>query len=203
MVLFHCVYSLCDYSVKLLKCPGRLIRYLNPPNPDEFKVTIEHSHVGDARIVGRAVEMQNLKRKALETVDSGRAVLAKLSTNMDVATAATLPNTKSMLQTVKRQRRDNDLPKIPTSLLDLEIPDEYKLVDGENFLLHDSGPGRNRVLIFSTEKNLQLLARSEAMHMDGTFDVVPPLFQQLYTLQGTTNYISLFIYSTVNGFMFI
>lgn len=101
--------------------------------------------------------MQTLKRKAVDTVDHGRAVIAKLSTNMDVATAASMPSTKAMLQSVKRERRDNDLPKNATSLIDLEIPESYKSIDGTPFLLYDSGPGRNRILIFSTQRNLELL----------------------------------------------
>lgn len=91
-----------------------------------------------------------------------------------------------MLQTIKRQRRDKDLPVNPNSLLNLKIPDAYTIAN-EMFLLYDPRPGCNRIVILSTAKNLELLERSEVMHMDGTFHVVPPLFSQLHTLQGMNN----------------
>src|SRR5262249_6761109 len=52
------------------------------------------------------------------------------------------------------------------------------------FLFHDSGPGPNRILIFSTERNPDLLSRSQHWYADGTFKTVPPLFEQLYTIHG-------------------
>ena len=33
------------------------------------------------------------------------------------------------------------------------------LQDGENFLKYDSGPGNDRILIFSTTKNLEVLEK--------------------------------------------
>lgn len=92
-------------------------------------------------MVGRIVAMDTLKRKASESDEIGRNVVAKLNHNMDASTAATLPQPKSLLQAVRRSRRNNDLPPNPTSLTDLVIPDSFKLINEEIFLLHDSGPG--------------------------------------------------------------
>jgi hypothetical protein len=76
-------------------------------------------------------------------------------------------------------------PAVPLSLVELIIPDRYsKTRTGEDFLLFDSGSSVDRILIFSTRKNLQLLAQSRHWYSDGTFKVVPPLFDQLYTIHG-------------------
>lgn len=176
------LFVVCSY--KSMKCPGRLIRYLNAPEANQIKVTKEHTHIGDGRMLGKATAMITLKRKSTESIDRGRTVVAKLNENMDVATAASLPSTKSMMQTVRREREDSDLPKNPKSLHDLEIPESFKTINGKLFLLHDSGPGPNRILMYSTAENLELLKRADVMAIDGTFDIVPPLFEQLYTVQG-------------------
>lgn len=72
----------------------------------------------------------------------------------------------------------------PNSLNDLVIPEDLQQINNELFLLHDSGPGPQRILIFSTKRNLEYLRRAEVVSMDGTFEIVPPLFEQLYTMQG-------------------
>lgn len=50
--------------------------------------------------MGKAILMQSLKRKSSETLECGRTVVSKLNVNTDVATAATLPGTKAMLQAI-------------------------------------------------------------------------------------------------------
>ena len=69
-----------------------------------------------------------------------------------------MPNTK---RTVQRQRdRDLAAPVNPRSLATLVILPEYQqiLLDAnigdEQFLLHDSGTGEDRILIFGTNANL-------------------------------------------------
>lgn len=95
-----------------------------------------------------------------------------------------LPKMKSMSQTIRRVRVNKEMPPAPTSLNDMVIPDNLNNIDNVKFLLHDSGAGPNRFLIYSTPRNLALLRRADVLAMDGTFDIVPPLFSQLYTMQG-------------------
>lgn len=47
---------------------------------------------------------------------------------------------------------------------------------------YDSGPAPDRILIFATRNNLQLLAQGHEWFADGTFSTAPALFQQLYTI---------------------
>ncbi len=54
----------------------------------------------------------------------------------------------------------------------------------EDFLLWDSGQQEDRILFFSTVNNLNLLAGATEWAADGTFDIAPPLFAQLYTIHG-------------------
>lgn len=66
-----------------------------------------------------------------------QSIISKVSENLDIATSASLANTKSMIQTIRRNRNDNQFPEkfgIPdfaTKLHTLHINEEL-------FLIHDS-----------------------------------------------------------------
>ncbi|KAB0793284.1 hypothetical protein PPYR_12904 [Photinus pyralis] len=57
----------------------------------------------------------------------------------------------------------------------------------ENFLLADSGPGLNRILIFGRRQNLDVLHHSREWFADGTFKIAPLLFSQIYTVLATAH----------------
>ena len=56
-----------------------------------------------------------------------------------------------------------------------------------NFFLYDSEDCLNRIIIFTTKRNLQLLSTTNFWYADGTFKTVPSLFNQLYTIHGVIN----------------
>ena len=73
------------------------------------------------------------------------------------------------------------------SLEALSIPPQVLLREGgENFLLHDSGPGADRILMFGCERNIRSLAQADVWGADGTFKVCPRLWCQLYTVHAVT-----------------
>src|ERR1044072_7167115 len=51
-----------------------------------------------------------------------------------------------------------------------------------DFVLYDSGPGEERIIILDCNELLDALARASMWLADGTFKVVPSLFFQLYTI---------------------
>ena len=99
-------------------------------------------------------------------------------------TAAKLPKLDSLKRTIQRQRvRQQAAPVQPTSLEQLTLPEEYKRSSkGEQFLLHDSGPETQRILIFGTQRNLEMLQLSSVWLADGTFKTAPLLFTQVYVI---------------------
>lgn len=81
--------------------------------------------------------------------------------------------------------KENSGPPLPIARHQIIFTDEYtKTEKNENFLAYDSGAEADRILIFSTQGNLDLVRRSNHWHGDGTFKTVPPLFEQLYTIHG-------------------
>uniref|UniRef100_H3A8W8 MULE transposase domain-containing protein n=1 Tax=Latimeria chalumnae TaxID=7897 RepID=H3A8W8_LATCH len=86
---------------------------------------------------------------------------------------------------IQRERGRNCLPPLPQDLETMDIPQEMKaLTDGMPFLQFDSGPGADRILIFSTHDSLAVLVNSDQWFADGAFRVEPPIFHQLYTIHG-------------------
>ncbi|CAF4652782.1 unnamed protein product [Rotaria socialis] len=106
-----------------------------------------------------------------------------LSTLSDHAIAS-LPNLKNLKRTVQRirQRHQNPLalPKDRTSLV--IDPEFMKTNRNRTFLQFDSGSVDQRMLIFSTKKQLRMLENATHIYLDGTFSVVPELYFQLYTI---------------------
>lgn len=74
-------------------------------------------------------------------------------------------------------------------MIDLIIPDKYKTyipTPGvtEEFLVFDSGPISDRILLFGRPRAPDILNACDVWFGDGTFDVVPKLFYQLFVIFG-------------------
>ena len=75
------------------------------------------------------------------------------------------------------------MPLLPQSGF-FDIPDEYQTtIDGKRFLLAaESIVRRERILMFSSDRQLDLLFQSPVVYMDGTFAKSPPHFAQIYII---------------------
>lgn len=84
--------------------------------------------------------------------------------------------------TYARIRREV-LPVLPQSCM-FTIPEPYKLtIDGQRFLLIDeSRVRRERLLVYASDIQLDILFDSPVIYMDGTFSKTPPYFLQIYTI---------------------
>lgn len=132
-----------------------------------------------------------MKARAATTNDITSNIIANGSASLNKAAKAKLSSQSSLTKTMQRVRTArNPQPPCPTSI-DFDIPESYqKLKDDEKFLYYDSrehGITAYRTLIFSTEENLNVLESCETWGGDGTFDIAPKIFQQLYTIHGEVN----------------
>ncbi len=91
-----------------------------------------------------------------------------------------LPTFDSVRSSMYRRRR-NCMPALPRTLRDIVLPQEYTMVGNDEFLIANEGL-EDKVLIFSTRKNLEILCAAPIIYGDGTFFAAPLLFGQLYTL---------------------
>ena len=76
------------------------------------------------------------------------------------------------------------LPPLPKTRAEIDLTGDWvNSLSGERFLLRNEGSS-DRILIFSTDAMLHLLCNLEAIYADGTFQVCPSMFMQLFTING-------------------
>ena len=78
-------------------------------------------------------------------------------------------------------------PSNPADLQQLFVPECYRIYVSqpgvqENCLLFDSGPSRDRILIFGRQSWLQHLVTCDMWFTEGTFSIASSLFCQIYTI---------------------
>lgn len=173
------IWKCQDYEYH--KCRGRCHTF----NDAVIKVS-DHNHVPNASKVEVKNIMTAIKEQALRTNDKPQNIVCDATVSCSKSASGILPNFCCIKKTIRRTRRKiNGVPIAPTSLRELKIPDDYKrTVAGKNFLLYDSGPTNDRILVFSTEENLNFLFRSKHWFADGTFKTSPNLFFQVFTIHG-------------------
>ncbi|XP_069618197.1 uncharacterized protein [Ranitomeya imitator] len=89
---------------------------------------------------------------------------------------AHMPRQSSLARSLVYHRTDGNLPNPKT--IHFCIPEKYS-----QLILHDSGKeDRNRILVLG-DRDLMLELNKDTIYGDGTFDKVPNMFYQLYTLR--------------------
>ena len=148
------------------------------------KRTNEHLHSPDEQAVSCYETKIGSKRKARDSQDTSHQIVGESVITVSEGTAAKLPKLDSLKRIIQRQRAQQlAAPMQPTSLEQLALPPEYQqTAKGEQFLLYDSGPDTQRILIFGTQLNLEMLRLSDFWLADGTFKTEPPLFTQVYVV---------------------
>jgi hypothetical protein len=170
----------CCTKREMFKCPARLVsvgkRVVGNISP-------EHTHEGNVATALARQAVGFMKSKMTETVATPSAAQGSVAATLAPAVLMALPKRATLSRALRHHRQqhlhhnaDGGYPPIPT---DLTFPVPAKFAP---FLLHDSGPGEQRILIFGDNGLLDGLARADIWIADGTFKVVPNLFFQLYTI---------------------
>ena len=153
----------------------------------------QHTHAGDAARTEVLTAITSMKERASTTQDTTGQIVTNGVANLTQAAMGALPSIACLKRTIQRKRvADVGAPPNPARLTDLIVPVDYTRYEKtpdtyEDFMLYDSGPasGDDRILIFSTERNLEILTNSTEWAMDGTFDIAPVLFTQVYSIHAT------------------
>lgn len=94
-----------------------------------------------------------------------------------------LPKNKAQKQKITRVR--SEVLKEPNCLDEINIPASLRYIEGELFVLCEKSFEYNeKIIILGTCSSLKLLSEAECWFMDGTFDVVPSIMRQLFTIHG-------------------
>ena len=168
-------------------CSGRV--HISPGETD-FKLTCNHNHIPNYGEAKAKLIVSSVKRRATEEPNlAPMHVTQDALTQSDAETLAALPKEASLKRAIQRERRKHQ-PALPTSISDLEeVPDMYSYVNGENWVLFDNrhDENNNRVIIFGLQESIRNMVRSKLWFGDGTFQCVPKIFTQLYTLHYEIN----------------
>ena len=121
------------------------------------------------------------KRRAVDTQESVQQIISAVVANVSQSAAAQLPLTRSIRRAIRRHKQYTGIPQDVATMV---VPGELKVTStGDDLLLFDSGPNiDNRIMIFLTARNLDILHNSPHWFADGTFKIVLELFFQLYTI---------------------
>ncbi|XP_064649980.1 uncharacterized protein LOC135501673 [Lineus longissimus] len=154
------------------------------------KAMNQHTHAPNRPAVQAQRVQQQMKARVQTTQETIQQVLTENVGNLGEGAAVLLPNIANMRRALRMQRQTSAQPEPqPQNAMNMEIPERYtRTLRGELFLQFDSGVGNpNRILIFCTQRNLELLAYCEHWFADGTFKTVPLIFFQLFTIHVLLN----------------
>jgi hypothetical protein len=112
-----------------------------------------------------------------------------------------MPKNDTIRKVVQRVRQQiAAAPANPATLMELEIPELFKIYSGRRFFLADSGPGASRILIFGKEDNIAWSSQIRHLYIDATFRITPSLFSQvLVILAKRVSYVVPIFYALLPG----
>lgn len=126
-----------------------------------------------------------LKYASREHSKTSAIINEEISSKLPPAAQGCLVKESSLRRQVQRERRRH-MPGIPKTSSEIDLSGTWGETHiGEPWVICDFCEDDNRLIIFSTKQNLLYLSQSDSWYWDGTFDVSPPLFYQLYTIHAT------------------
>ncbi len=116
-----------------------------------------------------------------------------LKSTLSLEERAAVGSKKSLERRIQRQKAAIlQRPPNPRSLESLvELPSSHSTtVDGERFLLSNFINNGKRNLIFASRRGLDMLRKATSLGGDGTFDIPPELFYQVYLILAELDHVS-------------
>ena len=175
-------WKCCKTSSGSKTCLGRAISNgLNPP----LKISKQHDHVPAPEIV-EVLKMNKLKSRALLSNDDPRSIIRDSQLNMKPEAIGFMTKKDAFRQIINRLRNKKAGFGVNAKCLKLlEIPENLRSTYSEQkFYWDDTGnDDKNRIIIFTTQKNLELLERHQDWYCDGTFEIAPTFFKRYILIE--------------------
>lgn len=135
---------------------------IHTANNEIVEIIDEHNYTPDTAKIEVKMIKAKIKNAAETTSDHPQVIIASCTEGISASAAVQLPALRSMKRTIGKQRvKVKNSHPLPKSLPTLHIPELYQRTStNENFLLFDSGPSSERILIFGTQKNIQHMENS-------------------------------------------
>ncbi|CAF0890292.1 unnamed protein product [Brachionus calyciflorus] len=160
-------------SQSVPKCYGRVhTAHFNSP----VEIITEHNHKPNDTKEEKIRTIEKIKTEAKNSISvNPRLLISKCLSGVNKEVAAQMPKNTSLTQIINRIRRElfsfETTYKRPDSVAQVIIPEFVgkTLTSNENFYFDDSGTDYNSRIV-------------EIRYFDGTFDITPDHFKQLYTI---------------------
>jgi len=171
------------------KCNARIHTSDSVLNPTFIRDLGDHNHRADAIACEAKQILTNIQTEATSSTDQPAQIIARNVAQTPAAAQGALPLVRSMKRGIRRLRTvAGGSLAVPHRREDIQLPGPYRTTAvGADFLLFDSGPDADRILVFSTKQNLEFLMMSDLWLFDGTFKVSPTLFDQMFVIHAWRN----------------
>ena len=176
------IYLRCE-KYSFLKCSGRAQScVLQKP----LVKTKEHNHIMAPERKEVLQHKEVVKQRALTSHDNPRSIIREAEINCLDECISSMPKKEAIRKLISRTRDKASTKGFNAkSLANLDLTEELKFTfKNKKFYWDNIGKetGENRILMFSTEANLKLLDKYSDWYCDGTFDISPTIFKQVYTI---------------------
>ncbi|OXA59365.1 AKT-interacting protein [Folsomia candida] len=178
----------CDQFQKC-KCRFRLHTSDNLRNPELLRQVGSHNHEPKPIACDAKKVMTKIRQAASSSSIAPAQLIANEVRQMPAASQGHMPLAHNIKRGIRKVRGVTTGSLIvPSKREDIKLPDSFKITsNNENFLAFDSGSHADRIMIFSTARNLEFLSQCNVWLVDGTFKSSPVLFDQLFILHGMRN----------------
>jgi hypothetical protein len=162
-------YWKCE-DARTIKCKDRV--HTNNINTIMLNENDIHNQPINALSTEIRLFEEKIRDRAINYNETTQTVIDNCFTNLSDNVVAHLPVFKHIKRNIQHQQGKYDLRKVPHDRTFDKIPDQLATTKTNNqFLQYDSGPGNDRIIIFSSLEQLRLLESSQELLVDGTFKV--------------------------------
>ncbi|CAF1040411.1 unnamed protein product [Rotaria magnacalcarata] len=162
-------YWKCEH-VRKFKCKRRI--HTNCTHTTLLHENDNRNHPGNPVSTEIRIFEEKIRHRARNSNEATQNVIAYCLTNLSNHAVARLPDFKHVKRNIQNHPVKKDLPEIPHDKAFNLIPDKLTTTKRNSFFLQfDSGPGNDRIIIFASAEQLQLLENGEQLLVDGTFKV--------------------------------
>lgn len=166
-----------------LHCKGRVTTVIENGIHKVVKEQCEkHTHPPVASDLEVCIANNNIKTLATISGNKPSQIIRNSVVQCPADVRVYLPTKEAQKMKIHRVRKD--IITEPQNLALIDIPEELRQLEGELFVLCESEVDSEKLIIMGTKSSLQLLAESTCWIMDGTFEVVPSIMRQLFSIHG-------------------
>ncbi|CAF2089247.1 unnamed protein product [Rotaria magnacalcarata] len=150
-----------------------------------IKPPSEHTCKIDGTTLEIRVFNEQIAHRAVNTQETPDTIITNCYKDISDPSIVRLPVRDNIKRRIRMLRHNNQVVKEANDPNFPSIPIQLtKTTRNDQFLRCDTGPGDDRILIFASDEQVDILQDTEEFLIDGTFKVVPSIFYQLFIIHG-------------------